>query len=122
RRVLELSPGHHRALRVLRESYLQSGDYDGLEALYAQQNDWEGLAEVLSTAADRAKDDGTKIDLSYRAAAVFAQQLGQPERAFRSYERILSTNPTDARAAAELIPLYVKDEKWARLPALYEVL
>ncbi|MEZ4225660.1 MAG: tetratricopeptide repeat protein [Polyangiaceae bacterium] len=121
-RVLELSPGHHRALRVLRESYLETGDYDGLEALYASQSDWEGLADVLSNAADRAKDDSAKIELSYRAAAVYEGKLEEPERAFRSYERILATSPTDVRAAKSLIPLYEADEKWARLPALYELL
>ncbi|HEX7451534.1 MAG TPA: hypothetical protein VF294_04585, partial [Polyangiaceae bacterium] len=121
-RVLELSPGHSRALRVLRETYLQGADYDGLEALYASQNDWEGLAEVLSTAADRAKESPQRILLSYRAAAVYEQKLNQPERAFRSYDRILSTDPTDKRAASALIPLYEKDEKWSRLPPLYELL
>ncbi|MCE7890335.1 MAG: hypothetical protein DYH12_11650 [Sorangiineae bacterium PRO1] len=122
RRVLELSPGHARALRVLRDAYLSGGDYDGLQSLYESQGDWEGLAEVLSTAADRAKDDKSKIDLSYRAAAVLEQHLQQPDRAFRSYERILSVDPTDARAARALIPLYEHDQKWARLPALYELL
>src|SRR5450432_4105887 len=121
-RVLELQPGHSRALRVLRETYLQGADYDGLEALYASQNDWEGLAEVLSTAADRAKESPQRILLSYRAAAVYEQKLNQPERAFRSYDRILSTDPTDKRAASALIPLYEKDEKWSRLPPLYELL
>jgi golgin subfamily B member 1 len=122
RRVLELSPGHQRALRVLRDAALQTGDYDGLTALYASQNDWEGLSEVLSNAADRAKDAAVRIDLSYRAAAVFEEKLGHPERAFRSYERVLSADPTDTRAARALIPLYEKDEKWARLPGLYELL
>lgn len=122
RRVLDLQPGHARALRVLRDAYLSGGDYDGLQSLYESQGDWEGLAEVLSTAADRAKDDKTKIDLSYRAAAVLEQMLEQPDRAFRSYERVLSVDPTDARAARALIPLYEHDQKWARLPALYELL
>jgi tetratricopeptide (TPR) repeat protein len=122
RRVLELQPGHARALRVLRDAYLSGGDYDSLEALYASQNDWEGLAEVLSTAADRSKDESAKVQLSYRAASVFENQLGQPDRAFRSYERVLAANPTDERAARALIPLYEGDEKWARLPALYELL
>src|SRR6478735_9225053 len=121
-RVLELSPGHSRALRVLRETYLQSADYDGLERLYASQNDWDGLAEVLSTAADRAKEVAQRIELSYRAAAVYEQKLNQPERAFRSYDRILTADPTDTRAARALIPLYEQDEKWVRLPALYELL
>lgn len=122
RRVLELQPGHNRALRVLRDAYIQGGDYDGLQELYAAQNDWEGLAEVLSAAADRAKDPKVRIELSYRAADVLEERLGQPDRAFRSYERILAADPGDARAARALIPLYERDEKWSRLPALYELL
>ncbi len=122
RRVLTLQPGHQRALRVLRDSYLLAGDFTGLEELYASQGDWEGLAEVLSNTADRAKESKTKIDLSYKAAHVYKDRLNQPDRAFRSYERILATDPNDTRAAEELIPLYESDEKWARLPALYELL
>ncbi|HEY4160017.1 MAG TPA: hypothetical protein VGM29_18020, partial [Polyangiaceae bacterium] len=121
-RVLELSPGHSRALRVLREAYLSGGDFDGLEALYSSQKDWEGLAEVLSGAADRAKDPAQRIDLSYRAAAVYEGKLSQPERAFRSYDRVLAADPSDTRAARALIPLYEREEKWARLPPLYELL
>src|SRR5688572_13923973 len=122
RRVLELSPGHSRALRVLREAYLGSGDFDALEELYGSQNDWEGLSEVLSNAADRAKDNQSKVALSYRAARVYEEKLNQPERAFRSYDRILSVDPSDTRAARSLLPLYERDEKWARLTPLYELL
>src|SRR6185436_3863761 len=50
------------------------------------------------------------------------ERLGAPERATRSYERVLSVSPGDARAAAALVPIYEKEEKWSRLPALYEVL
>jgi tetratricopeptide (TPR) repeat protein len=122
RRVLELAPGHPRALRVLRDGYLQAGDYDALTALYASQNDWEGLVEVLGNTADRLADNAQKVALSYRAAEVYEDRLNQPERAVRSYERILSVEPTDVRAAKSLVPLYEKDEKWSRLPALYELL
>jgi tetratricopeptide (TPR) repeat protein len=122
RRVLELSPGHAKALRVLRDSYLGAGDYEGLTSLFSQSNDWEGLADVLSSAADRATDAQSKIDLSYRAADVYEKQLQEPERAFRAYERVLAVRPDDERAAGALIPLYEQEEKWARLPALYEVL
>ncbi len=120
-RVLELSPGHARALRVLRDGYLKAKDYDGLEKLYASQGDWEGLADVLSNAADRVEDGEEKVQLSYRAAEVYAERLQQPERTFRCYERILAVDPTDLRAAKALLPIYEKEEKWARLPALYEL-
>lgn len=122
RRVLEIAPGHPRALRVLRDTYLQRADYDGLADLYGSQKDWDGLVEVLSNAADRATSDAVKIELSYRAAAVLEGNLHQPERAFRSYERVLSVDPTDVRAARALVPIYEAEEKWSRLPAIYEVL
>jgi tetratricopeptide (TPR) repeat protein len=122
RRVLDLSPGHVKALRILRESFLAIGDFDGLAELYASQDDWEGLVEVLSTTADRTNDTEQKIALSYRCAEIYEQKLAAPERAFRSYERVLSVRPDDKKAAAALVPIYEGEEKWARLPALYEVL
>ena len=122
RRVLEIRPGHSRALRVLRDAYLASEDYDAISELYAQNEDWEGLAEVLSGAADKATDSNTKVELSFRVADVYEQRLKAPERAFRSYERVLSVRPGDLRAAAALVPIYEKDERWGRLPALYEIL
>jgi tetratricopeptide (TPR) repeat protein len=122
RRVLEIAPGHAKALRILRESYVAVGDFDGLTELYASSNDWEGLVEVLSSAADRVTDTQLKLDLSFRCAEILEQKLEAPERAFRSYERVLSIKPDDRRAATALVPLYEADEKWARLPALYEVL
>lgn len=122
RRVLDLSPGHVKALRILRESFLAIGDFDGLADLYASQDDWEGLVEVLSTTADRTTDTEQKVALSYRCAEIYEQKLAAPERAFRSYERVLSVRPHDRKAAAALVPIYEAEEKWARLPALYEVL
>ena len=121
-RVLELSPGHAKALRVLRDSYLAVGDFDGLTSLYASSGDWEGLVEVLSTAADKATDPDARIDLSFRAAEIYAGKLKAPERGCRSYERVLLARPNDLRAALALVPLYEEDEKWPRLPALYEIL
>jgi tetratricopeptide (TPR) repeat protein len=121
-RVLAIQPGHAKALRVLRDSHIAIGDYDGLTALYAQNGDWEGLVEVLSGAADKASDVKLKVDLSFRCASVFVDKLNAPDRAFRSYERVLSVRPDDAQAASALVPLYEKEEKWGRLPALYEIL
>jgi tetratricopeptide (TPR) repeat protein len=122
RRVLDIQPGHPKALRVLRDFCLANNDFDGLEELYASQNDWEGLAEVLSSAADRATENDVKVDLSFRTARVLTEKLGAKERAFRSYERVLSVRPDDAPAAKALVEIYEAEEKWARLPALYETL
>lgn len=122
RRVVDAQPGNPRAMRVLRDTYLKGDRFDELEDLYQSQGDLEGLAEVLSTAADRAQDAAIKIDLSYRAARVYEDRLGQAARAIRSYERILSLDSKDARAIERLLPLYEQEEKWARVPALLEAL
>lgn len=122
RRVLEVKPGQPKALRVLREAYTAAGDWDSLEAMYAESNDFEGLVDVLGTAADRAEDPATKVALSFRAAAIYEQRLQQSGRAFRSYERVLSVEPKNARAASALVPIYLGDEKWARLASMYEIL
>lgn len=122
RRVLELSPGHARALRVLREAYVASSDWDQLHDLYESQSDLEGLADFLSTAADKATDAELKKALSFRVAKLFEEEVGAPDRALRSYERVLSVDPTNLVAASALVPLYEADEKWARLAPLYALL
>ncbi|MBI4700879.1 MAG: hypothetical protein HY744_06900, partial [Deltaproteobacteria bacterium] len=122
RRVLDLSPGHKRALRVLRQSFVAAADWDGLAELYGSQDDWEGLADFLSTTADRLEDVPQKLELSFRAARVYEEKLGAPERAVRSYERVLGIDPGSVRSATALLPLYENEEKWSRLPGLHAVL
>ncbi|MBX7194581.1 MAG: hypothetical protein K1X94_21170, partial [Sandaracinaceae bacterium] len=122
KRVLRIDAKNGRALRTLRESYVQAGDWDALEQLYGETNDWDGLAEVLGNAAEKAEDPEQKAALSFRAAEVYEAKIGEPQRAFRSYERVLAALPTNERAARALLPIYEKDEKWSRLPALYDVL
>jgi tetratricopeptide (TPR) repeat protein len=122
KRILGIEPKNGRALRTLRETFLASSDWDGLESLYGDAGDWDGLVDVLGNAAERATDEAVKVDLSFRAARVFVERLNQPHRAFRSYERVLATDPKNERAARALIPIYEREEKWNRLPALYEIL
>ncbi len=122
KRVLDLDPKNGRALRTLRESFLAAGDWDGLEALYAEANDWEGLVDVLGGAAERAEDPELKVALSFRAASIYEDQINEPHRAFRNYERVLSVDPRNVRAAEALIPIYEREEKWPRLRGLVEVL
>jgi tetratricopeptide (TPR) repeat protein len=125
RRVLELSPGHNRALRVLRQAFVDAGDWDGLEELYASQKDWEGLADFLSTTADKHEENDEKIELSFRAARTYEENLTAPERAARSYERVLSVaaaGDSHVRAANALLPIYEREEKWSRLPGLHQII
>jgi len=121
RRVLTLDPKNGRAMRTLREAYLAAGDFDSVESLYAEAGDFEGFVDVLGTAADKTSDLALKLRLSFRAAEIYEQQIREPARAFRSYERVLSVEPSNARAVAALLPIYEKDDKWQRVAQLLEV-
>ncbi len=123
RRVLALSPGHAKALRVLRESYVAASDWDGLEELYASQSDWEGLVDFLSGAADKATDRRRSSSTSRSARRASSRSSwGRPSAPRARTSACSAWRRGDARAAAALVPIYEKEEKWARLPALYEVL
>ncbi len=76
RRVPDAQPGNARAMRVLRDTYLRTADYDALEeACVAQERsggpggslvDWPPIARATLRA---------KLDLSYRAAAVYEDRF-----------------------------------------------
>lgn len=131
RRVLELKPGYPKAIRILREEYLGAGDFDGLTAIYASQEDWEGLADALTSAAEKAEDPAQRIALSWRIASVYVDKIKRPDRAARSYERVLAATAPGAEgepskdaidAARALSPILEQESAFARLPAVYDVL
>lgn len=120
--ILRIAPGHHRTMRQLRDLLIQAGDTDELEVLYAQTKQWEELCETLMTVAERTTDLAQRVKLNRRVAEVALEQLHQPERAGKAYERILAVEPRNLDAARALVPIYRRAEKWARLLATYEIL
>ena len=120
--MLELQPGHPKAIRMLKESFLAAGDFPALERLYESQNDWEGLVESLGVAADRTDDRALRIELSFKAARVYEERIGQPERAFRAYERVLEVEPQNRVAAEALARIYEQQEDWKALVRVLTVL
>jgi tetratricopeptide (TPR) repeat protein len=122
RRIQVLDPKNPRAARALREIYAQAGNYAALEALYAEQGAFGELCDQLTSLADRTADMGARTRLLERVAVLAQEKLNQPDRALKSYERILSTDPRNRKAALALIPLYRAAQKWPRLLATYEAL
>jgi tetratricopeptide (TPR) repeat protein len=122
RRIQALQPQNARAQRALREIYAQSGDFAALEAMYVEQGAFTDLCDQLTSLADRTADMAARTRLLERVAALSVEKLNQPERALKSYERILTTDPQNRRAALALVPLYRQAQKWPRLLATYEAL
>jgi tetratricopeptide (TPR) repeat protein len=121
KRVLEIRPGHAKSMRALKEAYLAAQDWKALEDLYNEASDYEGLVEVLGIAADRISDPETKKMLSFRCAEIYNDPIGQPDRAVRHYERVLSVDPKNEQAARALAPIYRRGEKWNRLLNILEI-
>ena len=46
-RVLELDSGNSRVRRMLKDAYVAEHDWESLETLYEESDDWAGFAEVL---------------------------------------------------------------------------
>lgn len=120
--ILALQPGHPKAIRMLKESFLAAGDFPALERLYESQNDWEGLVESLGVAADRTDDRALRVELSFKAARIYEERIGQPERAFRAYERVLEVEPQNRAAAEALARIYEGQEDWKALARVLAVL
>jgi tetratricopeptide (TPR) repeat protein len=122
RRIQALAPQNARAQRALREIYAQSGDFASLETMYVQQGAFSDLCDQLTSLADRTADVAARTRLLERVATLSVEKLNQPERALKAYERILTTDPQNRRAALALVPLYRQAQKWPRLLATYEAL
>ena len=130
-KVLELEPGHAKALRTLRELYATAGDFTGLEKLYARLGQEEELVDALLGIADRLDGRDKRLPLVERAALLSQQraetapegpaQTQALERARQVWERVLAVEPHHVGAATSLAPIYAKQEKWARLITMYEV-
>jgi tetratricopeptide (TPR) repeat protein len=122
RRIQVLAPQNARAQRALREIYAQSGDFASLESMYVAQGAFSDLCDQLTSLADRTADVAARTRLLERVASLSIEKLNQPERALKAYERVLTTDPQNRRAALALVPLYRQAQKWPRLLATYEAL
>jgi len=126
--ILEIEPGHAKALRTLRELYATAGDFAGLEKLYARLGQEDELVDALLAIADRLEGKAQRLPIVERAAQLAHKRADSPnadkgalERARQVWERVLAVDPQHVAAAGALAPIYAKQEKWARLISVYEI-
>ncbi|MBS1118787.1 MAG: repeat-containing protein, partial [Deltaproteobacteria bacterium] len=72
--ILDLEPGHTKALRTLRELYATAGNFAGLENLYARLGQEDELVEALLGIADRLESKAQRLPLVERAAQLAQQR------------------------------------------------
>jgi tetratricopeptide (TPR) repeat protein len=121
-KVHSLKPGHPKAMKILKDLYASNHNWDELETLFSERENWVGYIETLSHAAERTTNSDEKRELYFKVAQAYTEKLGKPERAIKPYEKILKVEPQNALAAKNLLPLYENSKKWQLAASMYEIL
>ena len=121
-RLLDIDPEHRRAGDSLKKALIDLADWDGLEGYFARTGKFEELVRILEGQVGVQTEDATRIDLLFRAARVWAEQVGQEDRAVRALERVLQIEPENQAGAAALEPIYTAHDDHRKLAGVLEVL
>ena len=112
--LLAMEPENRRAQDALKKLYLQSKDWNALEAFYASQNKWDELVRVLERQAE-SEDEAGRVSLWNKIGELYRDRLNKGDRAQKAYEKALSFDAQNLPAALALIPLYEKAKEIKRL-------
>lgn len=104
--VLEWEPDHARALEELQLLYHRCRRWDRLAALYARRASLEPPGHG-------------RVPYLARAAALYADQLGDDERAIDSWQELIAIQPDHRGAIQALTRLYVGRGAWRELEELF---
>jgi tetratricopeptide (TPR) repeat protein len=121
-RLLSIQPNHPKALRILKDTYIKKRDWDSLISMFAEHENWDGLADVLNSTSESSQDPADTVLLSFKAAEVYQDRLGNTARAVKCYERVLSVEPQNREAAQALEPVYEREDNWTRMADMKSVL
>ncbi|MFZ5468467.1 MAG: tetratricopeptide repeat protein [Myxococcota bacterium] len=91
--VLTLSPTYFPAARALAR-------------ILREQGDWERLVDVLRVEAAGRTDPVERANTLFQVAAIWEDQLGQPDQAIESYQEVLRLAPNHSTALRALERLY----------------
>jgi tetratricopeptide (TPR) repeat protein len=122
KQLLEVDPNHRRAGDSLKKALIELGEWDELTAFFAQREKWDELVRLLEGQVGVQKDDAVRIDLLFRSASIWSEQIGQQDRAVRSLERVLQLEPDNLSGARALEPIYSEHADYRKLANVLEVL
>ncbi|MGA7124127.1 MAG: tetratricopeptide repeat protein, partial [Polyangiaceae bacterium] len=106
RALLTLDPNDRRAQDALKRKYLALARWDDLEGFYAESGKWDEFIRVLEQQEAKETNASAKSSLLFKIAELWAEKKQKPDRAAKTYEKILEIDADSLQAAEALIPLY----------------
>ena len=105
REVIDLQPEHPKA-------------WGALEALFQKTERWDDLAALYRARIEQLPE-AEQVDWVKRLGTIYADRLGDEERAAEAWREVLRLQPGDLHAEAYLRELYLRRGAWDALTALY---
>ncbi len=121
-KLLEIDPEHRRAGDSLKKALLELGDWDALTEFFAARDRYDELVRLLEGQVGVQKEDDVRIDLLFRSAAIYRDQLNQQDRVQRAFERVLQFDARNQGAAEALRPIYEEQKDYRKLASVLEIL
>ncbi|MFT5430295.1 MAG: tetratricopeptide (TPR) repeat protein [Myxococcota bacterium] len=119
KRVLELNGEHRKAFNDVRKRSLATKDWETLDWLYTNYGSVSDLTRTFESQLKNLDDD-EKLPLLQQIASLWTSE-GQTAKAVRALEQVLELDPSNARAAASLLPIYEELGEWEKLTEAYDV-
>ncbi len=120
RRILELDPKNRRAQDSLKRLLIDAQDWDGLAAFFVEAGDHKTHVRTLETLSGTSKDPAVKVELLFRAAEVWRDQMEDTGRAVKALEKVQTIDEGNVRAAQMLVPIYEESGKNKKLGEVLE--
>ena len=126
REILDLQASHAGAREALER---RLGDADNqveaaniLQPIYEQLEEWLKLIGVHEIQLKRTEESETlaRVTLLMRIGELWANNVGNGERAFDAYSRCFRVDPSNEQCRAELSRLAAQLGAWTQFVALYE--
>ena len=106
KQVPECDPGNRRARDSYKKALVQMADWDGLATFFDGSDNAGELVRLLESQVGVQSDSDAKLELLFRAADLYLNELEQSDKAVRTLERVLQVDATNQRAAQMLEPIY----------------
>ncbi|MGE0785808.1 MAG: tetratricopeptide repeat protein [Sandaracinaceae bacterium] len=108
-----------RAIELWKEVLdLRGEDPEALNALgniYASQERWAELVEILDREVTVAEDDETRISIFADMARIFYTRLSKEQDAIDSWDRVLDLDPTNPTALFGIAEIHRNAQRWHEL-------